>query len=440
MSERASAPFGAPMRPPPRKRPLWQTVAGIAVVVLIAVVLALLLSRCASGGGGPAGRGGRGGGPGGRPAITVGVAKAALGDVPIQLTALGTVTPEATVTVTSRVSGILTEVRFQEGQMVRKGALLAVIDRRPFQVALQQAEGALMHDQAQLANARIDLKRYQDLLAEDSVSAQTADTQAALVKQDEGLVQSDKAQVANARLNLSFASIASPVAGRVGLRQLDAGNQIAAGPSTPIAVVTEIDPIDVVFAVPETEIPAIIRQTGPSGGGLPVTAYDREGGTVLGQGSLSTIDNLVDVTTGTVKGKARFPNPDGALFPNQFVNVTVLVDTLNNQVIVPTSAVRHGPQGDFVYVLQPDQTVKMQLVKVGPGAAETVSIASGLQAGVTVITEGGDRLSDGAHVNLPGQKPATAAGGFGGKGKKGGRHKKGGQGAGGGSSAAGGGG
>jgi multidrug efflux system membrane fusion protein len=405
-------------RPPSGTRPGRRALIGALVVVAVAVALALVLSHCAKGGGagpgGAAGRGG-GGGPGGRPAITVATAKATLGDIPIQFTALGTVTPIATVNVNARVAGMLIKVDFQEGQLVRRGQLLAQIDPRPFQVVVDQARGQLLRDQAQLADAKLDLARYRTLVAQDSIARQTADTQAALVKQDEGTVVSDQANLANAKLNLSFTRIPAPVAGRVGLRQVDPGNQITANAATPIAVVTQVAPIDVVFSLPEDDIPGVTEETG-RGGGLPVTALGRAGGAALAQGSLLTIDNVIDVTTGTVKAKARFANGAGALFPNQFVNVSMLVDTLVGQVIVPTTATRHGPQGDFVWVLQPDGTVKARTVTVGPGTGETVSIVSGLKAGETVITEGGDRLREGAKVVLPGQKPGAGGGGAGGHG------------------------
>jgi multidrug efflux system membrane fusion protein len=230
------------------------------------------------------------------------------------------------------------------------------------------------------------------------------------VKQDAGVVASDKGAVAAARLNLTWTRILSPVNGRVGLRQIDAGNQISANGSTPIAVVTQIDPIDVIFAVPEDAIPSIVRHAN-FGAGLPVSAYDRTGGAALASGSLATIDNVVDTTTGTVKGKARFANPSAALFPNQFVNVTVLVDTLKNQVIVPTTAIRHGPSGDFVWVLKSDKTVTERAVKSGPGTGETTSVTSGLNTGETVITDGGDRLREGASVTLPRTRSAPATNG-----------------------------
>jgi multidrug efflux system membrane fusion protein len=383
---------------PVRPRRTWRTLVGIVLVVIAAVIVGLLLSKCATGGQGGAGGGGFGGRS--RPTITVGTATATLGDVPITVSALGTVTPEATVSVISRVTGQLNQVRFTEGQMVRKGELLAQIDPAPFQAALDQAKGSLAHDEATLAGAQVDLNRYKTLVAQNSIARQTYDDQAATVRTDQGLVQSDKGAVAAAQVNLGWTRIASPVAGRVGLRQIDPGNQVSANGATPLAVVTQIDPIDIIFAVPEDAIPSIVHHPN-FGAGLPVTAFDRTGGAALATGSLGTIDNVVDTTTGTVKGKARFPNPSGALFPNQFVNVTVLVDTLKSQVIVPSTAIRHGPNGDFVWVLQPDKTVKMRAVKVGPATGETTSVASGLQVGEVVITEGGDRLRDGAAVTLP---------------------------------------
>jgi len=379
----------------------WRTLLGIAIVVVLAIVIGVLLTKCA------AGSSQSGGAAGGRnrPTITVGIAKATLGDVPITVSALGTVTPEATVSVISRVTGQINRVNFTEGELVKSGQLLATIDPAPFQAALDQAKGTLAQAEAVLAGAKVDLDRYRTLLSQNSVAKQTYDDQVATVRQDTGTVVADKAAVETAQVNLNWTRIASPVTGRVGLRQIDAGNQVSANATTPIAVVTQIDPIDVIFAVPEDSIASIVRHAN-FGAGLPVTAYDRAGGAALAQGSLATIDNVIDTTTGTVKGKARFPNPNAALFPNQFVNVTVLVDTLKNQVIVPTTAIRHGPQGDFVYVLQTDSTVKVRQVKSGPSTGESTSIASGLTAGETVITEGGDRLRDGAAVTLP--KPRSA--------------------------------
>ena len=338
----------------------------------------------------------------------VGVATAALGDIPIQITALGSVTPQASVTVRTRIAGTLMGVYFTEGQMVRAGQLLALVDPRPYQVALEQAQGQLLHDQASLDEARIDLVRYRTLAAQDSIAAQQVDLQAATVKQDQGLVKTDQAAVDNAKLNLVYCHITAPVAGRVGLRQVDPGNFVQTGDTNGVVIINEVDPITVIFTVPEDDIPQIDARMAVSHT-LPVTALDRTGATALGQGVLLTLDNQIDTTTGTVKAKARFANPAGALFPNQFVNVTVLVDTLKGAITVPAVAVRHGPNGDFVYVVQLDSTVKMTPVKVGPAQGETTSIASGLSVGDQVVTDGGDRLSDGSTVILPQDAAAMAA-------------------------------
>ena len=399
MSQTIQPPAGPAPRPRRWWRPSWRswrTLVGIAVVIAAAIGLAVLLTRCV------AESGQTGGFTGGRvrPTITVGIAKATLGDVPITVSALGTVTPEATVSVIPRVTGQIKAVNFTEGQLVGKGYVLATIDPAAFQAAVDQAKGTLAQAQATLAGAKVDLDRFARLMAQNSIAKQTYDDQVSTVRQNEGAVAADRAALATAQVNLDWTRLVSPVAGRVGLRQIDAGNQVTANSTTPIAVVTQLDPIDVIFAVPEGAIAEIVRHPN-FGAGLPVTAYDRTGGAALAQGSLATIDNVIDTTTGTVKGKARFPNPNAALFPNQFANVTVLVDTLKSQVIVPATAIRHGPQGDFVYVLQSDSTVKVRQVKTGPGTGESTSIASGLTAGETVITEGGARLRDGAQVTLP---------------------------------------
>ena len=386
---------GAPTRAPRRKPSNRRTILLVLAVIVVAGLAAFGLKTCASKGAGPRGA---------RPVTTVGVAKAALGDVPIQLDALGTVTPLATVNVTSRIAGMLTHVTFKEGQMVRAGQLLAEVDERPYVIALEQAQGQLLRDQAALDNARLLLARDRTLLSEDSIAKQDVDTQAATVKQDEGVVKIDQAGVDSAKLNLIYCRITAPVSGRVGLRQVDVGNYVAGGASNTLAVITQLDPIDVLFTVPETQEPQITQRT-RTGALLPVTALDRSGGTVLAQGLLSTLDNQIDTTTGTVKAKARFANPAGTLFPNEFVNVRILVNPLTKVVTTPASAVRHGPKGDFVWILQPDHTAHMQMVQVGPSQGEVASITSGVTTGQTVITEGGDRLREGAPVALPGQRP-----------------------------------
>ena len=396
-------------------RPLWKTLLPVAIVALVAALVAFGLSQCAKKAG-PAGFR--------RPSTTVGVAQAQLGPMPIQLSELGTVTPLATTTVTTRIAGTITKIAFTEGQMVKAGQLLAVIDERPYQVALQQAQAQQARDQAALENAQLLLKRDQTLLAQDSIARQDVDTQAATVKQDQGTVQADVASVNNARLNLGYCRVVAPITGRAGLRQVDLGNYVGAGATTGLVVVTQIDPIDVTFTVPEDQLPTITARM-RSGAVLPVSAFDRSGGSVLARGRLLTLDNQVDPTTGTVKAKARFPNPTGGLYAQQFVNVQLLVNTLQNAVIIPAAAIRHGPNGDFVWLMQANKTAHMQPVKVGPSQGEQASIQSGLTAGQTVITEGGDRLREGSPVVLPGQRPSFGPGGPGGR--RGGRPGGGGQ-------------
>jgi multidrug efflux system membrane fusion protein len=376
------------------------------IMVLILVVvggLAWALTRGGSGAAPAGGRGGRGG-PGGRPAATVGIAKVVAADMPQSLTAIGTVQPIVTATVRPQLAGNIFTINFNEGQVVAKGQLLAQIDPRPYRLALAQAEANMTRDESQLNLARVDLRRYQTLLAQDSIARQQVDTQAATVRQQEGIVAADRAAVGTARLNLRYTSITAPVSGRVGLRQVDIGNYVSPGDANGIAIITQTDPIDVSFAVPQGNLPGILarRATGAS---LPATATDQSGATTLARGTFLTFDNQIDATTGTVKGKARFPNPQGILFPNQFVNVSLLVDTLRGAATIPVTAVRHGAQGDFVFVLQGDHTVKIQTVKQGPASGTNVAILSGAKIGQTVITEGADNLEDGSTVMLPGEKP-----------------------------------
>jgi membrane fusion protein, multidrug efflux system len=412
MSETPISPAPSPFyrAPPPRKRPAWRTWMWIGVAVLVAIVAAVLLTPHPDQH--ARGRGGGGGGAGGRGGIptVVGVVTAVKGDIPINLGALGTVTPEATVTVQSQIAGTLETVNFKEGQLVKKGQLLAEVDTRPYVVALAQANGALARDQATLANAELDLKRYQTLAKQDSVSGQQVDTQAALVRQDEGTVKTDEANVASAKLNLVYCHIIAPVSGRVGLRQVDPGNYITAGLATGVVVIAEIDPIDIVFTLPEDDVP-LVQARVAQGATLSVTALDRTGATTLAQGALLTLDNQIDTSTGTVKAKARFANPNGMLFPNQFVNVQLLVNTLKDAVIVPTQAVRHGSNGDYVFIVDQDPIMggniaKKVAVKSGPADGDRTSIASGVAVGDQVITDGGDRLTDGATILLPGHIPS----------------------------------
>ncbi|NVM88842.1 multidrug efflux system membrane fusion protein [Variovorax sp. SG517] len=357
--------------------------------------------------GGPGGPGGRGGG-GGAASSTVGIATARQADIPVQLEALGTVTPLANVIVQPQVSGVLTAVLFQEGQMVKKGDVLATIDPQPFQNALDQAAGARQRDEAQLAAARVTLQRYQTLLGQDSIARQDVDTQAALVKQLEGTVAIDRANENTARLNLAWSRITAPASGRIGLRPVDAGNYISTGTTNGVATITQIAPIDVEFAIPQDRVPEVQERLG-QGAKLDATAFDRTRTRRLADGTFSTLDNLVDTATGTVKAKARFSNADNALFPNQFVNLRLLLRTVNSAVVVPVTALRHGPNGDYVYVLNDDSTVSQRPVTRGESSVDNVAIMSGLKAGEQVVTEGGDRLKDGARVQTQVDRPAGAA-------------------------------
>lgn len=368
----------------------------VILAAAIALVVALAWYLAASGGSDASRRG--------RPAATVGTAKAALADMPVTLSAIGTVQPIVAATVRAQLSGTVFDIRFTEGQMVKKGQLLAQIDPRPYRLAMSQAQANLARDQAQLNLARVDLQRYRTLLSQDSIARQQVDTQAATVKQLEGTVGADQAAIGTARLNLEYTAISAPVSGRIGLRQADIGNYVTPGDANGIAVITQTSPIDVSFALPQDRLPALQRRLA-SGGMLAVQARDQSGATVLARGRFLTLDNQIDAASGTVKAKARFDNADGALFPNQFVNVTILVDTLERAVTVPVAAIRSGARGDFVFTLQPDKTAKLQLVRLGPSDGAKTAVLSGLRAGVTVITEGADSLDDGSPVTLAGQRP-----------------------------------
>jgi multidrug efflux system membrane fusion protein len=360
--------------------------------------------------GGPAGGPGGGGrgGARGAPPSTVGVATAARADLPVVLDALGTVTPAITVTVRPQVSGQISQVLYTEGQIVKKGQLLVTIDPRPFEIALQQAIGARMRDEAQLENAKVQLQRYQTLLNQDSIARQDVDTQAALAKQLEATIVMDRANENTARLNLGYSRIVAPVAGRVGLRPIDVGNTISAGDANGVAVITQLAPIDVVFAVPQDRVPEVQASVAASTS-LAAAAFDRTRTRKLGDGVFATLDNLVDVQTGTVKAKARFANADNALFPNQFVNVRLLLRSIDGAVVVPVTAMRNGPNGDFVYVVGDDHTVSVRAVTRGIATNDVIAVTKGLAIGERVVTEGGDRLREGARVQLAGERPASAA-------------------------------
>ena len=285
-----------------------------------------------------------------------------------------------------------------------------MIDPRPFEIALQQALGARLRDEAQLENARLTLQRYSTLLGQDSIARQDVDTQAALVKQLEGTLTMDRSAEATARLNLGYSRIVAPATGRIGLRPVDAGNFIGAGDTSGVAVITQLAPIDVEFSVPQDRVPEVQARVA-EGAKLPVTALDRTRLRKLDEGVFSTLDNQIDVQTGTVKAKARFANAGNTMFPNQFVNVQLLLEQVAGAVVVPVTALRHGSNGDFVYVLKDDRTVAVRRVTRGEATVDVVAIGSGLAAGERVVTEGGDRLKDGARVQLADDRPAGAASG-----------------------------
>ena len=350
----------------------------------------------------------------GRPPVTVGVAAADTASFPVELDALGTVTPVATSVVRAQVSGVVQQVLFTEGQVVQRGQLLAVIDPRPFENALMQVKGQLQRDEAQLENARVTERRYRQLQAQDSIAQQDVDAQVALVRQLEGTVNVDRAAVKSAQLNLDFSRISAPISGRIGLRSVDIGNLVGPNDQNGLVTITQQAPIDVVFAVPQDAVPEL--KAALSGGKpLSVTAFDRARSTQLAGGRFLALDNLVDTQTGTVRAKARFDNSNGALFPNQFVNVRLKLRSIEGATAVPISAVRNGGNGPFVYVLNAgDSTVSLRQVKRGLSSTDKTQILSGVQPGEQVITEGADRLTDGAKVRLPGERkaeaPADAAG------------------------------
>ncbi|MBU9491605.1 Multidrug resistance protein MdtA [Burkholderia multivorans] len=367
-------------------------------------------SAASSAGGGHRGRGG----PAAMANVPqpVQVAAATRGEMPVVLSALGTVTPLANVTVKTQLSGYLQSVAFKEGQIVKKGDLLAQIDPRPYQVALENAEGTLARDQALLATARLDLKRYRTLLSQDSIASQTVDTQASLVKQYEGTVKTDQAAVDSAKLNLTYARITAPASGRVGLRQVDPGNYVTPGDTNGIVVITQLQPMSVIFTTSEDNLPQILKQVN-AGQKLSVTAYNRNNTIPLETGSLETLDNQIDTSTGTVKLRATFDNKEGLLFPNQFVNTRLLVDVIRDATIVPTSAVLTGSIGQFVYIVKPDNTVTVRKVKVGPVDGERTSIVDGVAVGERVVTDGSDRLREGAKISIPADQPKGASGAHG---------------------------
>src|ERR1700761_2384731 len=413
-------------RPPTKPRSGGRTVlAAILVLLVVAGIVWWTRQNPAqqqAGGGG--GRRGGGGAPMSIVPETVGK-----GDIGVNLNALGTVTSLATVTIRTQISGYLTKVVFKEGDEVKKGDLLAEIDPRPYEAALAQQRGQLARDEATLKGAQVDLARYQGLAAQNAVPHQQLDTQIALVATDQGAVEADRAMVKAAEVNLAYTKIVSPLDGRVGLRQVDQGNYVTPGDTNGIVVVTQLQPMSVIFTLPEDNVLAVTKPM-HAGQSLQAVAMDRGNTQKLATGALTNIDNQIDTATGTFKLRAQFDNADESLFPNQFVNVQLLVDTKRDQMVVPTSAIQRGAPGTFVYLVGPDSTVSVRPVKLGVAQGERQAIVSGLAIGDTVVTDGVDRLRDGAKVILPGAQPPAPGegGGAGGRRHHRGQNGEGGQG------------
>jgi multidrug efflux system membrane fusion protein len=387
-----------------RKRWIWITIVVVAVVVILG---GLHARRGAANGAGAAGRGRRG--QNNQPSQPVMVQAAAIGDLNIYLEGLGTVVPLANVTLRAQIAGQLMEVDFKEGQLVKQGDLLAVIDPRPYEVAIQQAHGQLVQAQAQLQDAQINLTRYEKLSQQDSISTQQVDTQRALVSQYTGQVEADLAAINSAKLNLSYCHVTAPVAGRVGFRQIDPGNYVTPGDANGLVVLTQVKPTTVIFTLSEDNVPDVAARL-HSGAVIPIDAYDRTQTRKLASGTLATIDNQVDATTGTFKLRALFPNDDESLFPNQFVNVRMLLDIDRGATVIPASAIERGQPGTFVYIVKPDNTVTARPVKLGQAEGERVAVLSGLAVGERVVIDGADKLKEGMPVTTQGPDSPDSSG------------------------------
>jgi len=397
-----ASPVPATPRSAARRRGWYSTLVGLAVVAAVAYWLFV-----------PAGKEQPAAAEPVRkptvPGVPVVAVAARSGDMPVYLTGLGSVTAFNTVTVKSRVDGQLVRVAFKEGQFVHEGDLLAEIDPRPFEVQLNQAQGQLARDMAQLKDAKTNLARYRDLVRRELIAQQQVDDQAALVGQYEGAVKIDQAQIDNAKLQLTYCHITAPISGRVGLRLVDVGNIVHANDQNGLLIITQVQPITVLFTMPEDDLPPILHKL-TAGERLPVEAFDRAGQNKIATGYLLTVDNQIDQTTGTSRLKAVFENQDNALFPNQFVNVRLLLDVRKDAVIVPVAAIQRGPQGTFVYVVKADQTVEVRQVSLGPGTGSDASIESGLKPDETVVVDGVDKLRAGSAVQVKSSDTNTPAG------------------------------